>query len=537
MKSICKFLRRNQIGTERLVGIILLQLAISLLTLAQPEVLRRATSAITGKSTTTLQSVILFAAITAVLFLGLSFFQSMFSKKTQNFYEQSLGTKMIEKLNRMKMRRLAQKQFGDVSTAVIRNVEAYADTALQAIINESAGVFSLALVFVYMCLIQWQLAVCVLVYNLVIRFFAVFVERKIKKNSLEATEAMKESGNELSALLRNMLMVRIYSNGEFFQNRLKKKEKAVQHINWKSFVWSNGFQDFIWAFSKLAEFLIVYGVGAWLIVLGRADLSILLTFIFANDLFTIGINSLSYYMDAKAQADAYQLSLEEILDESDCEDERRELQIRDSFSVQFRNVSFAYGDNKVLENVSFTIHPGERVLLQGPNGQGKSTILKLISGLYRPQAGEILFGDARTRQVNINSLLRHYGYISQHSNLLEGDISENLALSTDYDTQKVDSILAALNLAGCKETEPQNLSMGEKQRLNIARSLYRGFTPLLLCDEIFSNVDQENRGLVVDALNRDYAGATVIMVSHEEVGYQFDRVLNVENRAVQEGAI
>lgn len=534
MKRVYTFLHDCEIGTSKLTKIVLLYLGISVLTLAQPEVLRRATAAITSQDLSALWGVLILAGISAVLLIALTYWKDVSTRSAENFFENSLGSRMLLTLSHTKMAKLDGKQFGDISTAIIRNVELYVEAATNAVTNASAGYFALVLTFIYMCVVQWQLVLCVLFYNLVIRMFAVFVQRKIKRNSMELTAAMKQSGNELISQLCNMLTVRIYSNRDFFKKRFESREDAVRRISWKSFVWSNGFQDFIWAFSKLAEFLIVYGVGAILIFQGLSDVSILMTFVFANDLFTIGINSLSLSMQLQAEAEAYCQSMKEILEETELESEPRKSFQGAEFPIQFDRVSFAYGEKQVLKNVSFTINPGEHVLLQGPNGQGKSTILKLLSGLYRPQGGRILFGEQDIRNVNLHTLTKTTGYISQHSHLLEGDVFENLALSDRVEENRADEVLEELKLSHCKHTDPQSLSMGEQQRLNIGRTLYREDYNLLLCDEIFSNVDKENRQTVIDALNHRFSKATVIMVSHETVPYRFDRVLTVRNGTVSE---
>lgn len=505
-----------------------------LCTLAQPEVLRRATGAITGKDMQGLVNSLFFALVAGLLFVLSCFFRDIWLRKSQNYYEKEIGSRMLKGLLNTKMSRLGRKKFGDVSTALIRNGELFVSSGISAITDGSSGYFALILTFTYMCIIQWQLALAVLVYNLVIRVFAVFVERKISKNAVEASEAVKQSANQLSAVLKNMLMVRIYSNRDFFGSRTKKREKAVMKTGWKSFVWTNGFQDFIWAFSKMAEFVIVYGVGAALIYSGISDMSILMTFVFANDLFTIGINSISYYMQSRAESGAYMDSINEILEEKETENEQNLSLSKESALVSFKNVSFSYGEKSILNNASFTIAEGEKVLLKGANGQGKSTILKLICGLYRPDGGEVYYGGKALSGVNIASISQVCGYISQHSNILEGDLISNLALSNTGDSQRAQGVLNRLSLGHSPAASPKGFSMGEKQRLNIGRAIYRGGHKLLLCDEIFANIDKENREAVLKLIKEDYKNATVIMISHEDIPYEFNRVLSVENGGVRE---
>lgn len=534
MRSIIVFLKKHGVPFKGLWGLVAVFLLLSLLSLVQPEVLRHATLAITGKNTAFLVQALLFAAGSTVLAMAMTYIRDLHQKKTTNNLQQTLSKKILETLIQTKMSVLGKKQFGDVSTVLTHNTESYAKSVVTSVAMGSLGYISLIVTFVYMCFIEWRLALCVLVYNLVIRIFAVFVERKIKRNTEEVTGARRHSGNLLVSLLRGMMTVKIYSNKDFFLSRLKKKEKAMMRANWKSFVWSNGFQDFIWAFSKLAEFVIVYGVGALLISAHMTDISILLTFVFANDLFTIGINNISYYLTCRAEAQAYQNSLAALLEESETENEPLIRITEPVFPIRFEKVSFTYEESPLLREVSFTIRQGEKILLRGPNGQGKSTILKLIVGLYRPDSGEIFYGATATSGIHMDSLSEKYGYISQHSNMLEGNVYENLALSKQVNTEQADRVLRSLRLTGVTGTRPKSLSMGEQQRLNIGRSFYQGNQTLVLADEIFANVDQGNRQAVLEELKTLYRDATVVMITHEAVDYPFDRVLEVNAGTVRE---
>lgn len=535
--GIIKDFGKIKINSNNLKLLVVIYFVISLLTLAQPEVLRRSIAAVSDRNMSAMVTALIMAVTAALLYCVISFGKDIFLKKTQNALEKQFAARMFHQLVNTKMKELQKKEFGDVSTTIIRNTELLVTSATNSVYELSCGCFKLLLVFTYMCLIQWQLALCILLYNIIIRIFAVFVERKIKKNAAAASEAMKESGNTLTALLKNMLMVRIYSNKDFFLNKVRKKEKAVLNTAWKSFVWLNGFQDFIWAFSKLAEFIIVYGVGSILIINGVSNISILMTFVFANDLFTIGINHISNYIAAKAEYLAYRDSIMEILDE-------REIEAEDAYdfedgikTIRFENVCFGYGDKTILKNVNFQINKGEKILLVGGNGQGKSTILKLICGLYRPLRGTIYFNQKDSSEINISSISKKCGYISQKSNILEGNIAENIALSKDIIPERSRQVLKSLNLENCVGTPPDSLSTGERQRVNIGRTLYRDGVDVVLCDEIFSNVDKENRQAVIDALFEKFSDTTIIMVSHEKINYHFDRVLQVDQGSVTEVAL
>ncbi|MDF2943594.1 MAG: msbA4 [Herbinix sp.] len=534
MVKIVKFFNNNKLTRKNMFLLVFLNFCIAILSLAQPEVLKRATNAIINKNTQLLINTIILTAVATILNMIITYGKDIHTVITKNKYEKTLSSLLLDKLITIKMSKINKKQFGDISTVLIRNVESYVASAVSAVSEFSTGVLSLTLTMIYMLLLNWRLALCVLVYNIVIRSFAIFVERKIKKNSIDMTEAMKDSGNYLVTLLTNMFTVRIYSNRDFLYNRFKKKENQVMRANLKSFVWSNGYQDFIWAFSKAAEFFIVYGVGVWLILRNIADVSILLTYVFANDLFTIGINNISNYSSFRAEAEAYQESLEEILIETELEQGSCNISLDHQFQIRFVDVSFSYGGKQTLKKANFTINPGEKVLLQGANGTGKSTILKLLAGLYRPDSGEIFYGNENINNIHISGLAKTYGYISQHSNMMEGDAVTNIALNNNVEENHADEILRSLNLSHIQKNDPRSFSQGEQQRLNIGRLFYRINPAFIMGDEIFANIDEGNRNNIIEQFHNVYKDATIMLITHEQIGYKFDRVLTVTDGKVVE---
>ena len=186
-----------------------------------------------------------------------------------------------------------------------------------------------------------------------------------------------------------------------------------------------------------------------------------------------------------------------------------------------------------MQNVNFCIRPGEHVLITGPNGGGKSTLLNLLCGLYRPERGVIYYGSSDTTLIRLTSLSQNYAYISQEGHILERNLFENIALSDEYNEETVLQVLQQLNIGHIIHTAPTLVSQGEKQRINIGRALYRADSAAILVgDEIFSNVDKENAARIADALEQAFDGKTMIFVAHTDMPLKFDKVLTVEGGCV-----
>jgi len=196
-----------------------------------------------------------------------------------------------------------------------------------------------------------------------------------------------------------------------------------------------------------------------------------------------------------------------------------------SGEVVFDDVSFAYGDEPVLRNLSFRVAPGERVALVGHTGAGKTTVLKLLERLYEPQQGSIRIDGVDVRDLPRAELRRHISFVLQDVFLFNGDLRYNLALGrsdiSEADvaeaarTTHVDELVARLPQGYGQQVSERgvNFSTGERQLLSFARALARR-PEILLLDEATANVDTETEAKIQDALHRLMEGKTSIVVAH-----------------------
>lgn len=217
-------------------------------------------------------------------------------------------------------------------------------------------------------------------------------------------------------------------------------------------------------------------------------------------------------------------------------------------AVTFANVSFAYQETPVLEEVSFEAAPRQLTALVGRSGSGKSSVLRLIDRLYDPSAGRVLIDEQALDGVTLRSLRRHVVVVPQHTALFSMTVLENLRLSTPEATRaEAEAACEAAGALGFIEALPDgfdakigrrgmSLSGGEAQRLVIARAILRRPSVLLL-DEPTSALDAESESTVVEALLRLRERMTVIVVGHRLGTIRHaDRVVLMDGgRVVEEG--
>ncbi|MBB3407940.1 ATP-binding cassette subfamily B protein [Rhizobium sp. BK316] len=216
--------------------------------------------------------------------------------------------------------------------------------------------------------------------------------------------------------------------------------------------------------------------------------------------------------------------------------------------IEFRNVSFAYGNESVLDGVTLTAEGGKTTALVGPSGAGKSTVISLIPRFYDPKEGEILIDGQDIAHITKQSLRRQLAYVSQQPYLFEGTIRDNIRYgrpeATDEDIEKAarlayahDFILAQPQ--GYDTPVGENgvtLSGGQRQRLSIARALVRN-APILLLDEATSALDTESEAAVQKALDEAMTGRTVVVIAHRlSTVVRADKIIVMQQgRVVEEG--
>ncbi len=191
--------------------------------------------------------------------------------------------------------------------------------------------------------------------------------------------------------------------------------------------------------------------------------------------------------------------------------------------VEFRDVTFGYDERKILKQLSFQVKQGERVTLMGRTGAGKSTILKLLLGLYEPQEGEVRIQGIAASNIPDGDKRRIFGYVEQLFHMVPGSVKDQITLFDPVITDQ--AVKNVASLTGLQDTiealpdgydticTPELFSQGQWQLLSIARAAVAS-PRLLLLDEITANLDAETEKEVLQALKRVSGERTVISISH-----------------------
>lgn len=237
--------------------------------------------------------------------------------------------------------------------------------------------------------------------------------------------------------------------------------------------------------------------------------------------------------------------------ESDSDEGLIDISSAKDLQIEFKNVSFTYdgAETPTISNLSFKMDKGEKLALVGVNGAGKTTIVKLISGLYLPTSGEILINGTDIRKINRQSYYKIQGAVFQNHFITSYTLGENVAFSEEYDRKRV---LDAMTRAGLSEKvnslhkgidtclgydieeDGVSLSGGEIQKVLIARALFRN-PKLVLLDEPTAALDALAESAVYENYNKNLGGINTLFISHRLASTRFcDRIMFLENGEITE---
>ncbi|EGV08888.1 ABC transporter, ATP-binding protein [Parvimonas sp. oral taxon 393 str. F0440] len=216
-----------------------------------------------------------------------------------------------------------------------------------------------------------------------------------------------------------------------------------------------------------------------------------------------------------------------------------------NFDIEFKNVEFGYGENKVINNISFVAKQGEVTALVGPSGCGKTTVLRLMSRLYDYDRGKIIIDGNDIKDIETESLFENISIVFQEVTLFNTSILENIRFGNKNASDE--QVKEAARLANCEEfieklpekydtligENGSKLSGGERQRISIARAFLKN-APIILLDEISASLDVENEMKIQESLNKLIKNKTVLIISHRMKSIEnANKIIVMENGKIE----
>ena len=341
-------------------------------------------------------------------------------------------------------------------------------------------------------------------------------------------EALSKLSAETVEYVRGMQVVKIFrANVESFKSFYKAIKDYSKYAYDYSLSCKKPYILYQWLFFGLIAILII-PIVYFMTSLGSAKMILLelIMILFLSGVLFVSFMRMMWYSLYISQGNYAVDTLEALYKEMQKDKlEHGNLNNFKNYNIEFDNVSFAYNDKAVIENLSFSLQEGKSYALVGSSGSGKSTVAKLISGFYNVNEGSIKIGGIPISEYSDEALIKAISFVFQDSKLFKKSIYENVALA-NKDAVK-DDVMRALRLAGCdlildKFPEREKtiigskgvyLSGGEKQRIAIARAILKD-SKIIIMDEASASIDPDNEFELQKAFKNLMKDKTVIMIAH-----------------------
>ena len=453
----------------------------------------------------------------------------------------ALRSEMSRKLSRLPAGTLAEQNPGEVAARFSGDVDTVEALFTSGIISMAADACRIVSIMGVIAVKNTGLALILL---LVLPLFAVFtryVQKRMLAAQLDNRRAVAAVSGQVPETLHNIRTIRALGLEDYMERRYDRcigdSYAAMERTN---------FYDAVYSPVVLLLNAAVVGIVMLLSASGNAQLLTLFGMSVGTSVAVINyisrifapIESLGMEIQTIQSAMAGVRRIDAFLDQPErtIPPARREAARGD---VEFAHVTFGYGERHVLKDFSMTVKQGEQVTLVGRTGAGKSTVFKLLLGLYQPENGTVTIGGVKVGDITDRERRTCIGCVEQHFSRVPGTVLEQITLGDPQITGEMARAAAALaGIDAAIRALPEGydtvctegiFSQGEWQLLSIARAAAADPAVLLL-DEITANLDAETEARVLAALRRASAGRTVLSVSHRVYEDLGGRTIEIRTR-------
>ena len=533
VKNVRSVIRQTVTGYAGLSLGILLAVAGAIVTaLLPPWILGSIVDTITAGNVVPVALVILYFAFTVLTGLTESIREGLLTVFGQKITHALRGS-MMDKYTNLTAGELTKQEPGTIVSRFVGDVDTVENLFTSGIISMFADACKIISILVVIWLKNRGLAIVLLILLPFLYWFTRTVQKNMLKAQIENRRAVGRASGHVPETLHNIRTIHTLGKERYMEQRyeeyIAESYRAVDRTNFYDAIYSPVILILnaivvavvmLFSASGNAEVLTLFGMSA-----GTAVAVIN----YISQIFT-PVESLGMEIQTMQSAIAGVHRINEFYALEELPERVRNLEIpvvpeEEMPFVELQNVTFAYEDDsrKILHHVSFKVYPGEQVTLSGRTGAGKSTVFKLLLGLYQPGEGKVLIQGRDAFQIPENEKRSLYGYVEQTFHRVPGTVKEQITLYDDSFT--MEEVREAARIAGLDATIEQLekgydtlctseiFSQGQWQLLSIARAAVAK-PKLLLLDEITANLDAQTEEEVLQALKRASEGRTVISISH-----------------------
>ncbi len=478
-------------------------------------------------ASTTLLVIGLFLAFMTFLKTGAYFLSSATIIPIRTGVVRDIRNQLYRKITSLPLGFFSEERKGDIIARMSGDVQEVESSIMSSLDMLFKNPILIVFYFSTLLFISWQLTLFTLVIVPVMGWFMGFVGRKLKAKSIKAQAMWSDTMSLVEETLGGLRIVKAFCAEEKMNRRFdsinSSYREQVRRVNTRQQL-AHPMSEFL---GTLLIVIVLWFGGT--LVLNNMTLSGPMFIYYLVMLYSI-INPLKEFSKASYNIPKGLASMErvdKILKAENTIKEKPEPVRITSFehSIEFRNVSFRYGEKWVLRDINLKIEKGKTVALVGQSGSGKSTLVDLIPRYYDTQEGQVLIDGTDVRDLCIHDLRMLIGNVNQEAILFNDSFYNNIAFgvenTTPEDVERAARIANAHDFIMASEQgydtnigdRGGRLSGGQRQRVSIARAILKN-PPILILDEATSALDTESERLVQDALEKLMKTRTTVAIAH-----------------------
>lgn len=533
VKNVRSVIRQTVTGYAGLsLGIVLAVAGAIVTALLPPWILGSIVDTITAGNVVPVALVILYFAFTVLTGLTESIREGLLTVFGQKITH-ALRSSMMEKYTNLTAGELTKQEPGTIVSRFVGDVDTVENLFTSGIISMFADACKIISILVVIWLKNRGLAIVLLILLPFLYWFTRTVQKNMLKAQIENRRAVGRASGHVPETLHNIRTIHTLGKERYMEERydeyIAESYRAVDRTNFYDAIYSPVILILNAIVVAVVMLFSASGNAKVLTLFGMSAGTAVAVINYISQIFT-PVESLGMEIQTIQSAIAGVHRINEFYALEELPERVRNLETpvvteEETPFVELQNVTFAYEDDsrKILHHLSFKVYPGEQVTLSGRTGAGKSTVFKLLLGLYQPGEGKVLIQGRDAIQIPENEKRSLYGYVEQTFHRGPGTVKDQITLYDDSFT--MEEVREAARIAGLDATIEQLekgydtlctseiFSQGQWQLLSIARAAVAK-PKLLLLDEITANLDAQTEEEVLRALKRASKGRTVISISH-----------------------
>ncbi len=478
-------------------------------------------------ATTTLLVIGLFLAFATFLKTGAYFLSSATIIPIRTGVVRDIRNQLYQKITSLPLGFFSEERKGDIIARMSGDVQEIETSIMSSLDMLLKNPILIVMYFGTLLFISWQLTLFTIVFVPLFGWFMGYVGRRLKQNSVKAQSLWSDTMSVVEETLGGLRIIKAFNA----EDKMNAKFSKVNNEYRDNIQWVNTRQQLA---HPMSEFL---GTVMIIIVLWFGGVQVLnnasmsgSTFIYYLVILYSIINPLKEFSKAGYNIPKGLASMERVdkilMAENTIKEPENPKHIASfEHQIEFRDVSFRYGETWILRHINLIIPKGKTIAIVGQSGSGKSTMVDLIPRYYDVQEGEVLIDGINVKDLGIQDLRQLIGNVNQEAILFNDSFRNNISFGVDSATDE--EIAESAKIANAYDFIMQSehqfetnigdrggrLSGGQRQRVSIARAILKN-PPILILDEATSALDTESERLVQDALERLMKTRTTVAIAH-----------------------